>query len=290
MKANVECFACVTAQAHRSLSEWEGGREAKFGAMLEASGELATADSGMKPIELSKLTNNAVKRYTRVQDLYVERKKKLNENAMKVVGDVAAAVKKTDDPLKFLVKAAILGNHLDLGIKEVDVDSEIVEKIAKTELAIDDFRLFREKLQKAESVLYILDNTGEAVFDKALVDLIESGFGAEVKAAVRSAPIINDVTKKEALEVGFKEDGIIESGSAMAGMTLDVAGEEFMKAWNSADLVISKGQGNFEGLEEIDDERLFFLLVAKCATVAGMLGVDLGGMVLKNSKRCESLS
>ncbi len=278
------------AQAHRSLSEWKSDSKAKFGAMLEASVKLASAEFGMKPIELSKLANDAIKRYTKIEDLYVDRKAKLNENAMKIVSDVVAASKSSNDPLKFLLKSAILGNNLDLGINEVDVDSKIVEKIEKTDLALDDFNLFMEKLEKARSILYILDNTGEVVFDKAFVDLIKERFHPNLKVAVRSAPIINDVTKKEALEVGFKEDDIIESGSTMAGMTLDVASEEFIKAWKNADLIISKGQGNFEGLEEIEDERLFFLLVAKCRIISEMLNVTIGEMVLKNSKGSDNMS
>lgn len=278
------------AQAHRSLSEWKSDSKAKFGAMLEASAKLASAEFGMKPIELSKLANDAIKRYTKIEDLYVDRKAKLNENAMKIVSDVVAASKSSNDPLKFLLKSAILGNNLDLGINEVDVDSKIVEKIEKTDLALDDFNLFMEKLEKARSILYILDNTGEVVFDKAFVDLIKERFHPNLKVAVRSAPIINDVTKKEALEVGFKEDDIIESGSTMAGMTLDVASEEFIKAWKNADLIISKGQGNFEGLEEIEDERLFFLLVAKCRIISEMLNVTIGEMVLKNSKGSDNMS
>ncbi len=290
MKTSVECFACVIAQARRSLVEWEGDDESKFKAMLEASKKLAGANREMKPIEMSKLTNEAVKNLTDMEDLYVIRKKNLNDSAMKVIDDVIAAAKKEPDHFKFLLKGAILGNHLDLGINEVDVDSEIIERIGKTELAIDDFEAFMNRLERSKFILYILDNTGEVVFDKALIDFMKTQFGPQIRVAVRSAPIINDVTKKEALEVGFEEREIIDSGSTMAGMTLEVASEEFMEAWDGADLIISKGQGNFEGLEEIEDERLFFLLEAKCTVVSKMLGIDLGGTVLKNSKRRESLS
>ncbi len=284
MKASSECFPCVLAQARRNLDEWDGSERQKFEAMIESVKRLESAKFGMKPIELSKLVNDAIKNFTGVEDFYAVRKRKLNDNAMKIVKEVLELAKNSDDPIKTLVLAAVLGNHLDFGVKDVELDREFITLVKTSELFIDDFAVFMNRLSSAKMLLYILDNTGEAVFDKALVDEIKDEFKVEVKVAVRSAPIINDVTKEDALYIGFTEDEIVESGTTMAGMSLDVASEEFANLWKKADLIISKGQGNFEGLEEIHDERLFFLLEAKCSVVARIVGVEVGGMILKNWK------
>jgi len=283
LKATKECFACVLAQAERNLAEWDKDDKLKFEIMRLASRSLEMAEYGMKPIELSKLTNDAVKINTGVEDLYKERKSILNQKAKEVLPEIKDYANYSENPLKTFAIAAILGNHLDFGVKDVEIDSEFVSLIKSKSLAIDDFDLFTEKLAKAKHLLYILDNTGEVVFDKAFIEEIKKRYALNVKVAVRSAPIINDVTRKEAIEVGFAPEEIIESGSEMAGMTLEVATKEFLNFWDNSDLIVAKGQGNFEGLDEIKDERLFFLLESKCPVISKILGVNLGDIVLKQA-------
>ncbi len=275
----------MLAQAERNLEEWNKDEETKFEVMRSASRSLENAKYGMKPIELSKLVNDAVKIRTGIDDLYKKRKFILNQKAKEMLPEIEEYANSSENPLKAFAIAAILGNHLDFGVmKDVVVDSEFVNLMKSKSLAIDDFNLFEEKLKKTKYLLYILDNTGEVVFDKAFVDEIKKRYDLKVKVAVRSAPIINDVTIKEAVEVGFNPEEIIESGSKMAGMTLEVATKEFLDFWNRADLIVSKGQGNFEGLDEIKDERLFFFLESKCPVISKILGVNLGDIVLKQSR------
>ncbi len=267
-------------QVMRSLDEWDAKDEDKFEALRRASQNLERASFGMKPTELSKLANDAVKSLTGVEDLYVQRKRELNAAAKKVVNDVVKFAHASSEPLKILATAAILGNHLDLGVKEVKMDEEFLEILKEKKLAVDDFELFEKTLKEASEVLYILDNTGEVIFDKAFIDEMESSYNLNVTVAVRSAPVINDVTLKEALEVGFSREKIVESGTTMAGMDMRMASKEFMKKWENADLVVSKGQGNFEGLDEVHDQRLFFFLEAKCPVIAKILNVNVGDAVL----------
>jgi uncharacterized protein with ATP-grasp and redox domains len=284
LKALADCFPCVLMQARRSLDEWQASDKEKFAAMEEATKSLGNATFGMKPTELSKLANEAVKRVSGVRDLYAQRKRALNESAQAIIKDVIDVADSSPNPLKSLATAAILGNHLDLGVNEVELDKEFLEILKGKTLKVDDFELFVSKMKKATHVLYILDNTGEVIFDKAFSDRIKALFDVSMKFAVRSEPIINDVTREEALEVGFSPEEIIDSGSAMAGMDLNVASDEFMKAWKEADVIVSKGQGNFEGLDEVHDERLFFFLEAKCPLIAGVLHVSVGDAILANWK------
>ncbi len=284
MKATKTCFACVVAQAERNLYEWDGDEKAKFEVMKAVSRSLEKAQYGMKPIELSKITNDTVRIETRVVDLYKERKLILNQKAEAVLPEIKVYANSSINPLKAFAITAILGNHLDFGVKDVTIDSEFMNLIKSKTLAIDDFDLLTNRLAKAHQLLYILDNTGEVVFDKSFIEEIKKRYDLNVKVAVRSEPIINDVTLKEAIEVGFTPEEIIESGSNMAGMTIEIASKEFLDFWKESDVIVAKGQGNFEGLDEIKDERLFFLLESKCPVISEILGVNLGDIVLKQSQ------
>ncbi|MCL5032659.1 MAG: ARMT1-like domain-containing protein [Thermotogae bacterium] len=284
MKATKACFACVVAQAERNLYEWNGDEKAKFEVMKSVSRSLEKAQYGMKPIELSKITNDTVRIETGVVDLYKERKLILNQKAKEVLPEIKDYANSSENPLKAFAIAAILGNHLDFGVKDVAIDSEFVDLIKSKMLAIDDFDLLTKKLVKAHQLLYILDNTGEVVFDKSFIEAIKKRYDLKIKVAVRSEPIINDVTLKEAVEVGFVPEEIIESGSNMAGMTIEIASKEFLDFWRESDVIVAKGQGNFEGLDEVKDERLFFLLESKCPVISEILEVNLGDIVLKQSR------
>ena len=284
MKALSDCFPCVLTQIKRSLDEWQASDEEKFEVMKRASESLKYATFGMKPTELSKLANDTVKKMTGITDLYKRRKKALNDSAEKIIPAVIKFAESSSHPLKTLATAAILGNHLDLGVNEVELDDEFMSTLENKRLRIDDFDSLLVKLKRAKKVLYILDNTGEVVFDKVFSDKMKSLFNVSLKVAVRSEPIINDVTEVEALEVGFSVDEIVDSGTTMAGMDLDVASDEFMQTWKEADVIISKGQGNFEGLDEVHDDRLFFLLEAKCPVIASVLHVKVGDAILANWK------
>mgnify|MGYP001626136749 CR=1 FL=1 len=284
MKATKECFACVIAQAERNLEEWDGDDSQKFEVMRYASKSLENAKYGMKPIELSKLVNDAVKIKTGVDDLYRSRKKMLNQKAAMILKEIEKFAFESEDPLKSFAISSILGNHLDFGVNNVKIDEEFINLLKTKTLSIDDYKFFIKRLKGSKLVLYILDNTGEMVFDKRFTEEIKKRFNVRIIAAVRSAPIINDATLEEAIEVGFKKEEVIESGSKMAGMTLDTATDEFLDLWKRSDLIISKGQGNFEGLDEIRDERLFFFLESKCPVISKILGVRMGDIVLKKSK------
>ena len=138
-----------------------------------------------------------------------------------------------------------------------------------------DYKRFREDLKNAEQLLFIADNTGEAVFDKLLLQKL-SEFNLDIKYAVREVPILNDITKKEALELGIDEYAdIISSGSRAPGVLMKYAGEEFAETFQSADIILSKGQGNLEGLYQ-NQEGIYYLLKAKCSLIADILGVDIG--------------
>jgi uncharacterized protein with ATP-grasp and redox domains len=141
----------------------------------------------------------------------------------------------------------------------------------------------------AKSILYIGDNAGETVFDRILMEHIKKTNGEKnIYFAVKEKPTSNDAMMRDALECGI--DGpaeIISSGSGISGTVLSMCSPRFLELFNSADMVISKGQGNYEGLSGVK-RRVFFLLAVKCAAIAGHIGCNIGDHVLiKHGKKIK---
>jgi len=140
--------------------------------------------------------------------------------------------------------------------------------------------LFQKKLTKAKTILIIGDNTGETIFDKVLIENIPE---IEVTYALRSEPIINDATMEDAVASGLdKVADLISSGCNAPGLILEECSAEFLAVYNNAEIIISKGQGNYEALSE--EKNIFFLLKAKCPMIAGRLNVKLNEYILKYSE------
>ena len=128
---------------------------------------------------------------------------------------------------------------------------------------------------------FLKDNAGEIVFDRLLIERLPPG---KVTVAVRGFPVINDATLADAEGAGIHEVAeVIENGSDAPGTILDDCSESFRDRFDKADLVIAKGQGNYETLSEVDKD-IYFLLKAKCPVIARDIGCQEGAMILKRSK------
>ncbi|MDX2432182.1 MAG: ARMT1-like domain-containing protein, partial [Bacteroides sp.] len=155
--------------------------------------------------------------------------------------------------------------------------TEELEKFAEMEYAIFHYDEFREHLDRASSVLYIGDNAGESVFDRLLIGQL----GKPVTYVVRETPVINDATMDDALDSGLADVAdLISSGSTAPGTILKLCNKDFLERFAGADLVISKGQGNYEGLSGVE-RSIFFLLRAKCPVIAQSAGVQLNDFIFK---------
>ena len=196
---------------------------------------------------------------------------------------IVKEILKENDSLENYVKIAIIGNILDFGAFTLDDDIDaIINDSLNDELAVKDIVEFENSLKKHDNVLYLVDNTGEIVFDKLLMAKIKE-YGLDITIAVKSEPILNDACMKEALEAGLDEFGeIVEIGAGTVGYVDSEISEEFRQIFDSHEFVISKGMGNYEGLTEIDlsDKDVYFLLCAKCNTIARDIGVNLKDMLL----------
>ncbi len=282
MKLNLECIPCFMRQALKAARFCRLDEETQERVLREVMKALLEERWDKTPPELAHVVHAIVRRYG--GDPYAEIKKKSNEFALSLYPQVKSLVEESEDPLKTAVKVAIAGNIIDFGA--VDKDSveefnllDFVKGVVKEELAIDDYSLFREKLNNARTILYFADNAGEIVFDRILLETIFSEFGRlKVTFVVKAGPIINDATIEDAKQVGMDE--VVDEYRFISNGEVGVErNSPEVKAWiEEHDVVISKGQGNYEGLSEF--EGIFYMLMVKCPVIARHVGVDVGSKVL----------
>lgn len=223
-----------------------------------------------------------VKKETGCYDPYYDQKKEGNEIALSLL-PMVREILKDDDSLETYVKIAIVGNILDFGTFELDTDFEsMIFEGLKKELVINEIDKFEEALRKYDKVLYLVDNTGEIVFDKLLIEKIRE-YDVDVTVAVKERPILNDACMEEALEAGLDEVAtLITTGSDSVGVVESMISDGFKEILLNSPFVISKGMGNFEGLSEMNFEGqdVFVLLCTKCPAISKELGIEEGSHVL----------
>jgi uncharacterized protein with ATP-grasp and redox domains len=216
-------------------------------------------------------------------DLYEILKKASTKKALSFIPFLEKKLKTSQNKLLVATKIAVAGNVIDLAAEvEFDLQEEL-EKIFETAFAHDDFEEFSQKLVSAKTVLVIGDNVGEHIFDYLFIKTLKELYPAiNFSYMVRGNPIINDVTMSEAKEAGFdKLCNLVDSGVNTPGFTYNRANQESKKLFDSVDLVISKGMGNYECLSPSHRKNITFLLKVKCGVVASSLNKNIGDIICK---------
>lgn len=283
MKISHECGPCFLRQAGEALNLATDDDDLK----VEVFGEIFKFLSDNFQVNTnSNGTGSAIhkiiKERTGCRDPYKNEKVLGNRIALKYLPKVKTIIE-NGDTLENYIKIAIIGNILDFGAFTLDTDiDELINDALTRELTINDIESLKKSIKKHDKLLYMVDNTGEIVFDKLLLEKLKS-YGLDITIAVKSEPILNDACMEDAIDVGLDQYGeIVEIGAGTVGFVDSEISDEFREIFNSHDFIISKGMGNFEGLTEIDtsDKDLYFLLCAKCNTISRNIGVDLQSMVL----------
>ncbi len=279
MKTSIDCIPCFVRQtldACRMVSDDPAVHEKM---MREVLGWMSEMDLSASPPVLAQRIHRRLRELTGVTDPYRDAKAQQNQMAMQMLPELQAEVLASDDPFSRAVHLAIAGNIIDLGAKSGLTDADIhasLEQAASEEL-LGDLEAFRSAVSAAKNILYLADNAGEIVFDRLLIEQLPREW---VTFAVRGAPILNDVTRVDATTVGIDTlVEVIDNGTDAPGTVLAECSDEFQKQFAAADLIISKGQGNFETLSD-SPENIFFLFKAKCPVVADQVGCPIGTQVL----------
>jgi len=218
-------------------------------------------------------------------------KRKSNELALKLIPIAKEYVSlgtSINDRLRRAVKVSLVGNALDFGTGVYKISLEHFRQefcnMLNAEIVLDESEELLGSLHNAKEILYVLDNAGEIVFDRLFIEEIKN-LGKGVVAAVRGSKVQNDVTLTDASDVRLWEVAeVITTGCGVAGILLKSCSKEFLEYIKRADLVILKGQGNYQSVDEVlklRNKGLAFLLRVKCNPVAKDLGVDVGDFVVK---------
>jgi uncharacterized protein with ATP-grasp and redox domains len=249
---------------------------------------LPTVPLHSTPIDMGQIVHRLVREVTEVADPYKEVKKESNDLGLRLYSMLKSKVQESVDPLLTAIKIAGAGNIIDFGPKlGMDSNSSIewvlndsFTQALQGTLAPTQYNAFKNRLAEVNEVLYLGDNAGEIVCDKILIEEFAQR-GKEVTFVTRGAATINDVTLADARYVGLdKVITVITNGSDAPGTRLSDCSPGFIAAFQSAQLIVSKGQGNFEGLSDVPGP-IFFLFKVKCPVITRETGAEIGEVVLR---------
>lgn len=281
MKTYLECIPCFFKQA-LFAARTATRDEATIKRVLDGVARLIPGiPMDQPPPETARGVYAEIRKATGESDPFKAYKEKSIQRTLALFGKMKSEVERAEDPLRAAVRIAIAGNVIDLGANpDFDLEAELKE-VQRRDLGIDDYASFQQALEESRGILYLGDNAGETVFDRLLIEVM----GRETVYAVRDTAIINDATVEDAEKSGLGEVArIISSGCDAPGTILSRCSPEFLEAFESADLIVSKGQGNFETLSDVD-APIFYLLKTKCSVIARHLGTKNGDMVLKDARK-----
>jgi len=288
MRTYLDCIPCFYRQA-LDAARIAGADEIKQKQILDKVSQLIP-DFPLEasPPEMGREIYNLVREMSGVKDPFKEIKENNNRLALKLYPKLKQEVNNSEDRLLTAVRLSIIGNIIDYGAKNsLNVEEEI-NNLFQGNFVVDNensetmfkYKKFKEELNKVNSIIYLADNAGEVVFDRLLIEELVKELGKEVIYVVKDKPIINDALIKDAIFCGINEVAeIISSGSDAPGTLLKYCSGEFIRLFQKVELIISKGQGNYEALSE-EDRPMFFLFRAKCPVIAKDIGCNLGDMVL----------
>lgn len=289
MRSHLECIPCFLHQGLRAARM--GGfdhftRERVLRRIQKGLLELPSWDA--PPPRIAQSVHRIIREETGLDDPYREVKERYNRMALNLVPELEEIIAASDDPLLTAVKLAIAGNIIDFGAAE-DFDLHAtIERVLASSLAIDRYDAFHRAFLSARTVLYLADNTGEIVFDRMLLERMLSlrEDHPRILVGVKGGPMINDATREDAEAVGLAALPGVELFDVDIGIPdtgVDRMSPEFIEFADTADIVVCKGQGNYEALS--NNPGFFFLLMAKCEVLARHLDVAPGSIVLTRGER-----
>ena len=288
LRIKPECLPCTLNSALRLVKHATDDIEMQRKAVTEAAEKLSKVTWKESPLELTFMIQRVVFELTRVRDPYAEIKKRSNAEILAAYPKLKKVVAESGDPLKMAAKLAAAGNALDLGAYSKINLNEPLKKARTEGFVIDDYEEFRKSVLRAETLIYFLDNAGEAVLDRLLIEVmldVKDKPFKRITIVPKEIPLLNDVALDDVEEVKFDELPNVVVRSVGDGFgAAPHPRSNVVKDWmRNHDLVLLKGQGNFETF--LDYSGVFFLLVAKCPVVAGALKAPQGSLILKYSPR-----
>jgi len=290
MKTHLDCIPCFFRQALAAARHVGADEKGQKQVLDKIASIIPSFPLTLTPPEMAKKIYHLVAETLRVDgDLYKNIKKRSNEYALSLYDQLEQKIKKSKNRLLTAVELAIAGNIIDYAANtSLNLDEEIKnilqiegETIKKDQKFIFHYDDFKNVLANSKNILYLADNAGEIVFDKLLIrEMKKTNKHIKITYAVKEKPIINDALIEDAYQCGLdKVAKVISSGSDASGTVLSICSQEFLNVFNDADMIISKGQGNFEALSDAE-KPIFFLFKVKCQIIATTVNGKIGNAIL----------
>ncbi|HFE64247.1 MAG TPA: DUF89 family protein [Caldithrix sp.] len=284
MIVSLDCIPCTVNSFLRLIKTGMLPEESKEAAMRRLLAFLSRADFRQSPPALGREMHRMIREELNNSDPYREIKEKYNRMMLDLQPQFENQIETSIDSFDTAMRLAVAGNVIDFGPQaQMDI-METINRVTRAQFAIDDSQQLRDDLKSARTLLYLGDNCGEIVMDKLFLQTLGL---PEMYFAVRGGPIINDVTIEDAKLVGMEDVAtVITTGDDSPGVVWETASDEFKAIFNEADVIISKGQGNLEGLIDVP-QNIYFLLVIKCDLVGELVETGVGEFVIKRSPSQE---
>jgi len=244
---------------------------------------LSRVDYNQSPPVMGRTLQKLIRESLQNPDPYHRLKQHYNHLKLELYPSSKEMVENSADPFDTAMRLALAGNVIDFGSKYQFDIMEHIQLAMDHQLAIDDSRELRHDLTHADTLLYIGDNCGEIVLDKLFLESIRV---PRKYFVVRESAVINDITADDAMMTGMDQIAkVITTGDNSPGAVWESASNDFKDHFVKADVVISKGQGNLEGLIDVPHDHVYFLLVTKCELIAERIGTRVGDYVIKRGQK-----
>lgn len=286
MRTSIDCIPCFirqTLEAIRMVTDEQAIHEEVVRKILHLATKM---DFTQSPPQMGQTIHRLIREVSGEEDPYYEIKKNCNHLALKLYPELKEYVDNSTDRFETAVRLAIAGNVIDFGVTGKLDEESIHDSIRKSLVQPLDkgaVNKLRVSIEAAKSIVYLGDNAGEIVFDRILIEEMPL---EKVTFVVRGSPIINDATREDAEVTGLSSLlTVIDNGSDIPGTVLQECSQEFRSCFGQSDLIIAKGQGNYETLSE-ENKNISYLFKAKCSVIAIDSGRDIGDIVILNKDIC----
>jgi uncharacterized protein with ATP-grasp and redox domains len=284
MKTYFDCFPCFVRQVLDSVRMATADEQTQEKILRQSMRLLSEMDLFQSPPAIGQQIHRLIRELLGSKDPYYDIKKQFNEIALKLYPKLRNCIFESENMLTTAIRLSIAGNIIDFGLNSTLKETELEETISQclSDKFVDmQLELFRSAINDAKEILYLADNAGELVFDRLLIEQLPI---EKVTVVVKGQPVINDATMQDAVIAGLpKIVEVIDNGSDAPGTILESCSHTFQSRFENADLIISKGQGNYETLSDVD-KNIFFILKAKCPVIARDIGCKVGEMIFQQTK------
>ncbi|MFW2504434.1 damage-control phosphatase ARMT1 family protein [Clostridium diolis] len=286
MKMHDKCLPCMVNQVIKVANIT--GVNNKEELLKEVFTYLSKMDFEATTPEIIGEIFGMIKKHTNNPDPYKETRNYYNTLFLKLLPEFERKIEQAENSFELAVRYAIVGNIIDFNPIHNTLLEDIFdyfERMEQLELAIDDSKELAEDILNSKTLLYLGDNCGEICMDKILLRKIkELNPNIKIFFGVRGKPVVNDSIAEDAYAVGIDEYAeVIDNGDGSLGTVLNRTSYEFKEVYKKADVVIAKGQANYECLSE-EKKNIYFLLMTKCDVIANDIGVSEKRMICMKNK------